>query len=70
MFFLEKSTHCSKMPKIGRFASFWEPEACGQIVLPDKSYSIGQIWVENAKIKKLKWYILRDFQTVWKHHSG
>ena len=33
-------------------ASFWEPEACGQTVLPDKSISIGQKLVENAKIKK------------------
>ena len=36
------------------FGDFAKPEACGQIVLPDKSYSIGQIWVENAKIQKLK----------------
>ena len=31
----------------------WKPEACGQIVLPDRSLLIGQKLVENAKIKKI-----------------
>ena len=34
-------------------ASFWKPEAWGQTVLPDRSISIGQKLVENAKMKKL-----------------
>ena len=28
---------------------FWNPEACGQTVLPDRSLLIGQKLVENAK---------------------
>ena len=37
-----------------------------QIVLPDRSILIRQKSVENAKIEKLKWDILGDFQTLWK----
>ena len=41
------------MPKI---ITIWRvqenPQACGQIVLPDRSISIGQKLVENAKNKK------------------
>ena len=33
-------------------ASFWKPEACSQIVLPDRSILKRQKLVENAKIKK------------------
>ena len=29
-------------------ASFWKPEACGQTVLPDRSFLIGQKLAENA----------------------
>ena len=41
-------------------ASFWKPEACGQTVLPDRSVLIRQKFVENAKIKKFKFDILRN----------
>ena len=34
------------------WGSFSKPEACGQIVLPDRSLLIGQKMVENAKIEK------------------
>ena len=43
-------------------ASFWKSKACGQTVLPDKSVSIGQKLVENAKIQKFKWDILDYFK--------
>ena len=43
---------------------FLKPEACGQTVLPDRSVSIRQKLVENAKIQKLKCDILGDFQTL------
>ena len=43
-----------KMPKMFIFGEFVELEACGQTVLPDKPISIGQKWVENAKIKKIQ----------------
>ena len=46
-------------------ASFWKPEACGQIVLPDRSVLKGQKSVENAKIQKFKYDILSYFQTMW-----
>ena len=45
--------------------SFWKSEACGQTVLPDRSVLIGQKMVENAKIKKFKWDILGDYQTMF-----
>ena len=42
-----------KLIKNGSFsASFWKPEGCGQTVLPDRSISIGQKLLKNAKIKK------------------
>ena len=47
-------------------ASFWEPKACDQTVLPDRSIVIGQKLVENAKIQKFKCDILSNFQTMWK----
>ena len=40
-------------------ASFWKAEACGQIVLLDRSALIGQKLVENAKIQKFKYDILK-----------
>ena len=40
-------------------ASFWKPEACSQIVLPDRSILKRQKLVENAKIKKT------SFWPVW-----
>ena len=45
-------------------ARFWKPEDSGQIVLPDNSILVGQQLVENAKIKKFKWDILSNFQTI------
>ena len=40
-----------KMLKVVNLASFWKPEACGETVLPDRSNSIRQKLVENAKIQ-------------------
>ena len=34
------------------FSEFLKTEGCGQTVLPDKSFSIGQKLLENAKIQK------------------
>ena len=45
-------------------ASLWKPEACGQTVLPDRSFLIGQKVLENTKIQKFKYDILDDFQTL------
>ena len=46
------------------FGEFLKPLTCGQTVLPDRSVSIGQKLVENAKIKKFKCDILSNFQTM------
>ena len=40
-----------KCQKGSILARFCKPEACGQIVLPDRSFLIGQKLVENAKIQ-------------------
>ena len=41
-----------KNPKKWYFlASFWQPEACGQTVLPDRSVLVRQKLVENAKFQ-------------------
>ena len=53
------------MPKSSVLATFWKPQACGQTVLPDRALIIRQKMVKNAKIQKLKWDILCDFQTLW-----
>ena len=45
-------------------ASFWKPEACGQTVLPDKSVSIGQKLVENAKMPKIQMRHFRWFSNT------
>ena len=50
---------------MSNLASFWRPEAGDETVLPDMSFLIGQKFVENAKIGKLKCDILGDFQTLW-----
>ena len=42
-------------------ASFWQPENCGQTVLPDRSLLKGQNLIENANIEKLKCDIWGDF---------
>ena len=55
-----------KCQKSSILASFWKPEPCGQTVLPDRPFIIGQKWVENAKIPKFKCDILGDFQTLCK----
>ena len=39
-FWMDKSLF--KMPIIVYFGEFWNPEACGQTVLPDRSFLIGQ----------------------------
>ena len=47
-FWVDKSS--LKMPKNGQFLkSFWKPEAGGQTKLPDRSFIIGKILMENAK---------------------
>ena len=51
------------MIQFGEFLK--KPKACGQTELPDKSVLIGQKLVENAKIQKIKCYILGDFQTLY-----
>ena len=53
------------MPEMVNFASFDNPEACGQTLSQNILISIGQILVENAKIMKFKSDILSDFQTLW-----
>ena len=45
--------------------SLWKPEVCGQTVLPDRSILIEQKLVENVKIKRFKWDIFGNFQTMW-----
>ena len=40
-------------------SEFLKTEGCGQTVLPDKSFSIGQKLLENAKIQKTQ---LRHFE--------
>ena len=55
------------MPTMLNLASFLKREPCGQTVLQDRSILKGQKLVENAKIKKLKWDIFGDFQTMWGH---
>ena len=45
----------TKNAKNGQFlASFWNPEACGQTVLPDGSILMRQKLMENAKIEKFQ----------------
>ena len=54
-----------KSIKNGKNGEFWKLEACGQIVLPDRSVLMGQKLVENAKIQKFNCDILSNFQTMW-----
>ena len=54
----------TKNAKNGPFlATFWNPKACGQTVLPDRSILIGQKMMEYAKIEKKSnatfWVILK-----------
>ena len=53
-----------KLIKNAKTCLFIKPEACGQTVLPDRSLSIEQKLVENAKIQKFKRDILGEFQTL------
>ena len=39
---------------MSNLASFWRPEAGDETVLPDMSFLIGQKFVENVRIEKLK----------------
>ena len=55
-----------KMPKNGPFWRVFEPEACGQTVLPGRSVLSGQKLVEKPK---LKCDILSNFQTMWKSNG-
>ena len=57
----EWSKVTSKCQKWFNLASFRKPEACGQIVFPDRQILVGQKLVENAKIDNLKCNILGDF---------
>ena len=43
---------------------FENPKACGQTVLPDRSLTMGQKLVENAKIQNFKCDTLSNFQTL------
>ena len=54
-----------KYRKWSFLASFWNPEACGQTVLPDRSILIRQKLAGKAKIQKFKCDILSNFQTLW-----
>ena len=45
--------------------NFWNLEACGQTVLPDRSLLVGKKLAKNAKIEKFKCDILDNFQTLW-----
>ena len=47
-------------------ASFWKPEACSQILLPNRLPLIGRKLLENAKIQKAKfWVIFKHFETMF-----
>ena len=56
------------MIHFGEFLKVWNPEACGQTVLPDMSVLIGQKLVGNGKTPKFKCDILSNFQTKWACH--
>ena len=43
-------------------ASFRKPKACGQTVLPDRSFLLGQKWWKTPKLKKCD--ILGNLQTL------
>ena len=53
-----------KNAKNSQFGDFLKTEVCGQTVLADMSILMGQKLVENAKIEKFKFDILRNFQTL------
>ena len=51
--------------------SFWQTEACGQTVLPDRPVLIGQKLVKKAKIKKNSnatfWALFKQFANTAKY---
>ena len=51
-----------KMPKMVNLATFWNPETCGQTVLPDRPLLVETNW---RKLQKFKCDILGDFHTLW-----
>ena len=61
------------MPKIFNFASLWQTEALGQIVLPDRSILIGQkngVKCQNEKfncdiLKFMKNVKMVNFASLW-----
>ena len=65
MFKFTKKSHFTTFKKQKGF----EKMVCGQAVLPDMPILIGQKWVKNAKIEKLKWDIFGDFQTMWRNEK-
>ena len=67
VYILSGQKSIKKCQKWSILASISKPEACGQIVLPDRSVLIGQKLVENSKTKKFKCDILSNFQTLWLH---
>ena len=52
-----------KTTKVINFAEFLKNWSSRLTVLPDRSFLIGQKLLENAKIKKFKWDMLRISQT-------
>ena len=53
----------AKNGQFGDFGDFWNPEACGQIVLPDRSFLIEQILMKNAKMEHSN----ATFWVIFKH---
>ena len=54
-----------KNAKNSQFSELWKIEACGQTVLLDRSFLIGQTLVENDKTEKFKWDIFVWFSTFF-----
>ena len=54
------------MPEIVNLENNRKTEACGQTVLPDRSISIGQKFVENAKIGIIQ---MRHFGCFFKYFA-
>ena len=46
--------------------NFWKPKACGQTLLPDRSFLIWQKLVENAQNSKIQ---MLQFWVIFKHWS-
>ena len=67
-FFKWKKVH-ENMPKCSILASFWKPNVYSQTALPDRLLLIRHKLVENAQIKKFKYDIFSNFQTMWVHNG-